>query len=610
MTRTGACFLSIILCSQLTAQTGAREIADAIKINTLRHPYLFFTEEEKSVLKERIEIDERSRTIMEGLRARGNRYLRMPFEKQKFPEPDHPRFETSDGKQGEYISEITDGAFTCAFLYQMTGRIEYAKRGYEFAAAISDLPNWINPAHKFDIIYPRVWPRNVPDDQVVFSYDISAARMTGTLAVVYDWLYPALTAAERDKLRNALLEKAITRVRGNYEFFWWATAYRCNWSAICFSGLGISSLALLREHPQLADVVAESYNRLNLTFDQIGDDGGWQEGRGYYSYMIDQSLRYMDALKRLSKGTFNLFRHKNIRNHVFDLPLFALTAAFEDGTGRAVGNFPMLNKLVTETGDASAAWYREKFLHESDEDNIFEILWPAANVKPVPPVQASKLFTSIDWAIMRSDFFDPASVTIACKAGFNDDPHHGHLDCGHFILTWHDIPFIGEPGRMEYDEFYFNEDRYEYPHASSIGHNVVFVNGEQQITAKKKNQPWKEGIGGRILDFRTSAIQDYVLMDPSHSYPGKELKKWRRSIVLAKPVITLVLDEVSANPGATIVARFFPGVGGGQGLDQRRSTSGSSNSNTSSRGPAGTGSCKNYGRYILLTDSHGNMMAL
>ena len=105
---------------------------------------------------------------------------------------------------------------------------------------------------------------------------------------------------------------------------------------------------------------------------------------------------------------------------------------------------------------------------------------------------------------------------------------------------------------MRYDEFYFNQDRWDYPFASSEGHNLIYVNGEQQIPAKLKDKPWKKGIGGNILDFRTSEKEDYVLMDPTNAYPGKELKKWRRNIVFEKPDIMLILDEVEAKTGSKI----------------------------------------------------------
>ncbi|MDP2982459.1 MAG: hypothetical protein Q8O92_03920, partial [Candidatus Latescibacter sp.] len=49
---------------------------------------------------------------------------------------------------------------------------------------------------------------------------------------------------------------------------------------------------------------------------------------------------------------------------------------------------------------------------------------------------------------------------------------------------------------------------------------------------------------------------DYTLMDLTGAYPGKELKGWRRHLILEKPSITVVLDEVSSEPGAEIEARF------------------------------------------------------
>jgi hypothetical protein len=152
---------------------------------------------------------------------------------------------------------------------------------------------------------------------------------------------------------------------------------------------------------------------------------------------------------------------------------------------------------------------------------------------------------------------------------------------------------------MEYDEIYFNEERWVYPYASSEGHNLIFVNGEQQIPAKLKDQPWKPGIGGEILKFETSARRDYVLMDPTRAYPGKELKKWRRNIVLDKPVTTLILDEVEAAPGSTIEARFFPAVALTQARQSREA-----------RAPLTSGvDYKVYREYALLT-SQRHAMAL
>jgi hypothetical protein len=161
---------------------------------------------------------------------------------------------------------------------------------------------------------------------------------------------------------------------------------------------------------------------------------------------------------------------------------------------------------------------------------------------------------------MRNSFTSPDDAVVVSKAGMNDDPHHGHLDCGHFLIYWRNQQFIADIGSPKYDELYFNEARWDYPHASSAGHNVVFVNGELQIPAKLKDQPWREGIGGKVVEFRQGKDRDYTLLDPTHAYPGKELKGWRRHIIFEKPNITVVVDEIRSSPGAEIEVRFHSEV--------------------------------------------------
>jgi hypothetical protein len=87
------------------------------------------------------------------------------------------------------------------------------------------------------------------------------------------------------------------------------------------------------------------------------------------------------------------------------------------------------------------------------------------------------------------------------------------------------------------------------------------VNGEEQTEAKFKDKQWKEGIGGKILDFKTTKSWDYVKMDPTNAYPGKELKHWVRYIILDKENnFAIVLDKVNCDLKAGIEVRFQPGV--------------------------------------------------
>jgi hypothetical protein len=546
-----------------TGQVTKNDIDKAIIKSELKHPYLYFSEKNKPELLARITNDSECRDIMMELMAKANLLIHMPVSREIPVQGKNTRAGWSEqdrnGEYGKYYSAMSENSFLLAFVYQMTGEDKYAIKAFEFADAFCDLPTWTQRAHEFPIIYSRIMPWNVSDDQASFSFDHFNGDSGRIIAAVYDWLYPALSVAQRDRIRGALLEKVITRVRGNYEYHWWATAYRCNWCGVCNSGVGLAGLTLLTEDPQLTDVVAESYNRINSLFNELGVDGDWQEGGSYWNYGISTSTFFADALKRATHGKFNLFNNEKLKNNPVTFAAYislepGKSLNFEDAGGEFIGRAYFINKLATETNNKNAVWYRNKFLTRSNDP--FDIIWPRAAITPEAPANPSIHFRSIDWWVMRSEFLNPDKVVVAGKAGMNNDPHHGHLDIGQFVISWRNQYYISELGKMFYDEQYFDDGRWEYPFASSIGHNVVFVNGELQIPGKMRRKPWNYNVGGKVLDFKTSEKRDYVLMDPTNAYPQKELKGWRRHVVLEKPEITVIMDEVKSAVGAEIEARF------------------------------------------------------
>jgi hypothetical protein len=560
--------LSIILYVNSFAQLSKIDVDKSINISSLEHPYLYFNELEKRELLKRILEDQESNDVFRKLKAQAKVWMVMPVDKNIPIQGKNTRANWSEedrnGKYANYYKSNLHNSYHLAFLYQMTGVESYAQKAFEFADAFCDLTTWTQRAHEFPVIYSRIMPWNVPDDQVNFNFDHFNGDAGRMMAAVYDWLYPALSQLQRDRIRGALLEKVVTRVRGDYEFHWWATAYRCNWCGVCNSGVGLAGLTLLKEHPQLTDIVAESYNRINSMLNELGKDGGWQEGGSYWNYGVHTSSFFADALKRLSDGKHNLFKNKRLNENPASFPLYLSLPGnkslnFEDSGGYSlIGSPHLINKLATETENEEAAWYRSNFLGEGD--GIFDIIWPRPSSIGVPPKNPSKHFRTIDWWVMRSDFMNPNKVIVAGKAGKNDDPHHGHLDVGHFVVYWKNEYFIRDLGKSGYDEKYFDEARFDYPEATSSGHNTILVNGEQQISAKYYKQPYDYSIGGEVLSFQSSDELDYVLMDPTNAYPNKELKKWRRSVLLKKPELTIVLDEIKTSLNAEIKVRFHSGV--------------------------------------------------
>ena len=555
--------LIILFAFQINMAIGdvtQQDIARAIR-SDLQHPYLYFTDADKPAILDRIQKNPDCHDIMQKLLAEANRYMYTPVDPVPPPRTPHPRYNRKYDYE-QYFTDNSIAAQKLALVYQLTGEEKYARKAFEFIDVVCDMPTWVHSAHDFDVIYDRVWPWGVEDDQVVFSYQQRTDHLVLDVASVYDWLYPALTRRQRDRIRGALLEKAITRVRGNYEYHWWAAAYRCNWCGSLNSSLGVAAIVLLTEDPQLTDVIAESYNRINKVHDEIGD-GGWAEGAGYFIATIRLDQFFMDALINVTNGRFNMYEHPLLKN-VSKTSVYCQippdrSVHFGDAGGGAIWSYGwyyyMFNRLMLETGDRQAAWCR-KHLAGGRPVDFYDLFYPASALEPELTDETSMHFRSVDWIILRSDFIDSENVVIAGKSGANDDPHHGHLDVGHFSLYWRGEEFLCDHGSAGYDRAYFDEKRWEYPLASTIGHNTVMVNGEEQLSCKYKNKPWNLSYGGRVVEFRPGKTRDYALLDPSNAYPKQEMKSWRRHITLDKPVVTVVLDEVSCATGAEIEVRF------------------------------------------------------
>lgn len=561
--------LFILLKSQAMAQEASKEkIQKAIAFEQLQHPYLLFDKTGMEKIRESIETDAESRQIRDRLLAECNMLIHQPVNSDipEWPENHRAGWTKTDveglysGKLGSYTSNATK----LAFAYQLTGDKQYAEKAYEFVEVVCKMPFWIYQAHEFDIIYSRVWPWNVDDNQVNFNVDIATASRGQAVAWVYDWIYNALDKSQRDRIRGALLEKVITPVRGDYDFHWWATSYRCNWTAVCNGGVGMVAMALIKDYPQLADVVAESYNRINLMMNELGVDGGWQEGGSYWSYGMDRALLFGHALNRLTDRKFNLFKNQRFLDNPATFPIYLYITPgsavdFGDSGSRRIGGTDFFNLLVSETRNPEAAWYRNEVLGAGR--SFLDLIFPRSDVEAKEPARKSIHFRTIDWWVMRSDFTNTDHMILAGKAGKNDDPHHGHLDIGHVSLYWKGEAFLKDSGKPYYDEKYFDELRWQYPQASSAGHNTILINGEKQIPGKLKDQPFDYEIGGKVLDFETSDRFDQVVMDASSAYPGKELKSWKRYVRFEKPDIALIFDDIACiKPNAKVEVRYHSGV--------------------------------------------------
>ncbi|MDX1283867.1 MAG: hypothetical protein R3182_02595, partial [Draconibacterium sp.] len=118
--------VTLILSSvSVSAQLTKSDIDKAIDISSLKHPYLYFTEEEKPELLSRIKNDQECNDIFRKLHAEAQMWLHMPVDRNIPIQGKNTRAGWSehdrDGKYMRYWRLNRDNAFYLAFMYQMTG---------------------------------------------------------------------------------------------------------------------------------------------------------------------------------------------------------------------------------------------------------------------------------------------------------------------------------------------------------------------------------------------------------------------------------------------------------------------------------------------------------
>ena len=582
----------LILCGLLAAfllmavslsAAGQADDLSALLPADRSHPFLHFTADQLPALRERVKTEPRAGAVYERILKECDRLLEMPVSREVPPRavPISPYYIRQGDPQDNYRHELSKNAFDLAFIYQMTGEEKYARKSYEFAEAVAVLDSWVDNWDKFQWLYWMGKPfgakwNEEEDNEIVYSYDLGAAHASRHLAATYDWLYPALTDYQRKRLRKALLENAVLRVKGNYDYQWWAHAWRTNWLPVCFSGIGLAALAMYPEDPEMVEVVEEVKNRIERFFkESIGQDGGYQEGVGYWRYGMENAVLFATVLKNVSQNRVDMFDNPLLETTI-QFPLYTFvppqgSVPFADSYAtlkpeRAVyshGNYALYQKLAEEFNSSAAKWLGELFFdfdvskrpHDFD---LYSTIWPAANVDPAVPSSQeshSKHFRTIDWVIMRASWENQSHPVLATKGGIHDDPHHGHLDSGQIAIAYQGEWYVKELGYMQPNGLGFWDYRRrfrDYPHANSLGHNVIFVNGEEQQYGPE--------YFGKVLDFRTDDAQDYTVIDSTKAYPGRELKAWQRHVVYKKPYFFIVLDEVQAAEGSEIRARIHPGV--------------------------------------------------
>ena len=408
---------------------------------------------------------------------------------------------------------------------------------------------WGIPAH-----YGKQIP--LTDIQEVDLFNAETASLIAwtryMLAKQLDAFSPDICKRIDKEVERRILKPALARD------YWWKTA-GMNWNPWICSNWLTCALICETDEARKAEAIAQIERATQAFIDAYPEDGGCDEGPGYWdraAASMFEVLRLLpdgshfnasaDKIRRMAAYAYKTYighdycvnfadahENKSVQqvNIVYSFGLWLNDKTMREfgaylGKTKQVlsqparlydksGNFPTLGRELLFLR------HIRDFMAENAQEPLLKDAW-------LPDLQ---IMTA-----RRGNWF------VAMKGGHNDESHN-HNDVGSFIVYAGGEPLLIDPGVGEYTAKTFGNDRYQIWTMQSQYHNLPQINGTDQNA-------------GKVYAAKVVGHKDGQLtLDIAGAYPAEAaVKSWRRTVNVTKSGVSITEDfELDTYKAPTIL---------------------------------------------------------
>ena len=334
-----------------------------------------------------------------------------------------------------------------------------------------------------------------------------------------------------------------------------------NWNPWCNSNWLACTLLIEPDESRRVAAVTKILRSLDHFFDAYADDGGCDEGPGYWGRAGASLFDCLESLHSATNGAVNVYDRplvKEIGRYIYRVHIGGdYFVNFSDASAKASPPGELVYRYGKRIGDERLAAFGAYMFGKQRGDGFAggggytvgrylpEIL-DAAEVKEAPakPALVRDVWLSgIQVMTARCREGTADGFFIAAKGGHNAESHN-HNDVGNFIVYRDGRPLLIDAGVETYSRKTFSSQRYEIWTMQSAYHNLPTINGVQQ-------SPGREFAA---KDARYEADDSHALLrlDLAGTYPKQAgLKSWVRTVQLNRGEDIVVTEDYALEQPAS-----------------------------------------------------------
>ncbi|HON92674.1 MAG TPA: heparinase II/III family protein [Sedimentisphaerales bacterium] len=387
--------------------------------------------------------------------------------------------------------------------------------------------------------------------------DLFAAETGESLAWTYyllgerlDKISPLIRKRIRLEMDRRILTPCLTR--DDFGWMGFAGGRVNNWNPWCNASWLACTLLVESDADRRIASVAKIVRSLDHFLDAYADDGGCDEGPGYWGRAGASLFDCLELLHSATNGAINVYDRSLIqeigryiyRVHIAD----EYFVNFADASARAHPPAELVHRYGKRIGDdrlAAFGAYLNSRIPEGFVDarnySIGRYLAEVFHAGELKTAHAQAPLPRDVWLdgiqVMTARCRDGISdgFFVAAKGGHNAESHN-HNDVGNFIVYMNGRPILIDIGVETYSRKTFSGQRYEIWTMQSAWHNLPTIDGVMQNP------------GGQFAarDVRYEADDDHaqLTLDIAGAYPKEAgLKSWVRTVRLDRSRDIVVTEQ-------------------------------------------------------------------